>query len=91
VLFFINKPSYFCYTAKNKQESDMQKASVFNIRDESLLPAMKSAQNIYYRAIDFMYGSEERTKLTYAFALGLLILGVFIGPSSPEAMGVCAQ
>lgn len=62
---------------------------VFALREQSLNPAVSSLKNSAAKLIEFMYGSEERVKLTYAFAFGLLILGVSMMPDTSH-MAVCA-
>ncbi len=60
------------------------------IRDESFKPAYDSARNFFASLVDLLYGTEERVKLTYAFAMALLVLGISLMPSDASSMGVCA-
>lgn len=37
--------------------------------------ALASAKNTFFAVIDFMYGTPERTNVTFLFALGLALMG----------------
>ena len=54
----------------------MQHTKVIAIQQHHpFLLAARSAQNAFHLLIDFMYGTPERTKGTFLFALGLALLG----------------
>lgn len=46
------------------------------IQENPFKAAVESAANFFHLVIDFMYGTPERTRITYMFAIGLGILGV---------------
>lgn len=49
------------------------------IQENPFRAAALSAANFSVLVIDFMYGTPERSRLTYMFAIGLGILGFALG------------
>lgn len=68
----------------------MFKAKALAIQNQSFGPAAKSAVNTIHKIIDFMYGTEERVKVTYVFSLALIVLGMFMNNSNASSLAVCA-
>jgi hypothetical protein len=67
-------------------ERVMSKAiAVVAIQENPYKAAVESAANFFHLVIDFMYGTPERSRFTYMFAIGLGILGVALSASEGVA------
>ena len=59
------------------------------IHDNAITPAFSSAKNCLHFLADFMYGTPQRVCMTYAFAVGLAMLGYFLQSTDAHALAVC--
>lgn len=58
-------------------------------RPDAISMTIESLSNSAVALIDFMYGTPERTRATYGFALLLLGIAAVISAQSAQAMAVC--
>ena len=66
----------------------MQNVIAITIR-HSVVPAIVSLHNATLKLVEWMYGTEERARMTCYFALVLLLLGISIAQSNPAMLAVC--
>jgi len=64
-------------------------AVIAAVRENPFTSAISSAANSMHLLSDLMYGTRERTRLTYALAMSLAFLGYSLNVAGAHAMQVC--
>lgn len=63
--------------------------AIATIQTNPFKAAISSAKSCFALFVHFMYGSEDRVRITYAFALALLVLGYSMTAGAPS-LSACA-
>lgn len=61
------------------------------VKQDAFGLAWESAKNSCRFFVDLMYGTPERTRITYAFACALLVLGYSLSLNSANILPVCTM
>ncbi len=66
------------------------RAIAISLTQHPLHAALRSAKNCFALAVDFMYGTPERARLTFWFAVALAALGCAMSVHDAHALAACA-